>query len=267
MSSFTQNISEPTNKHVSVGLDGKVSVDLTFVEEPPGLPVQEGYGWPQLEFNQTIGPGSRYVIVRKLGWGMSSSTWLARDLQENSHVAIKILNGYNTDLAQRGRVWELEALKRLSSPTSSAHCLRLISNFTIPGKGSAGEHLCLVTQLLGGDVKSLHERHRTVFPFLLAKRILLHVLRGIVHAHSRGVVHTDLKHDNVFFDACMSAEVLDKLLASDPPRRYPPESSYDGTVLAAVSQPLPAPTMEEAMQRNYVVADFGSGKSLHKSRW
>ena len=71
----------------------------------------------------------------------------------------------------------------------------------MPGKGSSGEHMCLVTQILGEDVKTLHEaRIDKDFPLPLAKRILLHVLRGIAHAHRSGVVHTDLKHDNSFFD-------------------------------------------------------------------
>lgn len=81
MSSIAQNTVEPTNKHISVGPDGNVSVDLTFVEEPLGLPAKYGYGWPQIEFNEAIGPDGRYVILRKLGWGMSSSTWLAHDQQ------------------------------------------------------------------------------------------------------------------------------------------------------------------------------------------
>ncbi|TFK33777.1 kinase-like protein [Crucibulum laeve] len=209
--------------------------------------------------------------LRALGWLRTDSTYVSQTqffirkfniCREKSHVAIKILNGYYTELEKHGRIWELEALKQLSSPTSSAHCLQLISNFTLRGRGSAGEHLCLVTQLLGGDIKSLHTVHETVFPLLLAKRILLHVLRGIAHAHSRGVVHTDLKHDNIFFDAHISTETLGNILVSDPPRRHPPEASFDGTVEAAVTQPLPIPTVDEAMERIYVVGDFGSAQSV-----
>ncbi|KAF8531902.1 kinase-like protein [Gautieria morchelliformis] len=171
---------------------------------------------------------------------------------ENSFVAVKVL---------KGRIWEQEALKLVSSPPSS-HCLQLLSHFTIPGKGSAGEHLCFVTPVLGGDVKSLFERHGQVFPFKLAKRILLQMLRGIAHAHRSGVVHTDLKLDNIFFNNHMSTVDVEGLLASDPPRRHPLEASVDGTVQAAVSQPLPIPTAEEATQCTYVVADFGSAQSI-----
>jgi hypothetical protein len=39
------------------------------------MPDKEGYGWPRMDFNEIIGLGSRYLITRKLGWGMSSSTW------------------------------------------------------------------------------------------------------------------------------------------------------------------------------------------------
>ncbi|KAF8573007.1 kinase-like protein [Ramaria rubella] len=255
-------LGKTSNQRVSVGADGKPCVDLTFVEEPLGIPAQEGYGWPQLEFNQTVGPENRYVILRKLGWGMSSSTWLARDQMGKSYVALKVLNGYTTDLVSRGRVWKLEALKRISSPPSDSHYLRLLSSFSFLGKGSAGRHLCYVTPVLGGDVKSLHNEHNQVFPFPLAKRILLHLLRGIAHAHSRGVVHTDLKHDNIFFDTHMSTDDFDTLLTSSPSCRHPPEASHDGMVQAAVSQPLPIPSLEQALLRNFAVADFGSAQLI-----
>ena len=47
-----------------------------------------------------------------------------------------------------------------------------------------GDHLCLVTQILGGDVKRLHIGRQ--FPFPLAKHILLHTLRGIAQMHNCG---------------------------------------------------------------------------------
>jgi hypothetical protein len=46
----------PTNQQFSVDPTGQVLVDLTFVEEPLGLLAEAGYGWPQLEFSETIGP-------------------------------------------------------------------------------------------------------------------------------------------------------------------------------------------------------------------
>lgn len=125
--------------------------------------------------------------------------------------------------------------------------------------------MCLVTQLLGGDVKTLHKaQNGKVFPLPLAKRILLHVLRGIAHAHRSGVVHTDLKHDNIFFDTRVSTTEIEKLVASEPALRHPPEASHDGIVQAAVSQPLPVPALEEATKCTYVVADFGSGRFPNK---
>jgi serine/threonine protein kinase len=99
------------------------------------------------------------------------------------------------------------------------------------------------------------------FPLPLAKRILLHTLRGLAHMHNYGIVHTDLKHDNIMFDAgSLTQADMEALIDGDPPRRHPPEESWDCTVRAAVSQPLPLPSLSDAMTRTYIVSDFGSGE-------
>ena len=55
--------------------------DVTYIfeSEALGMPATLGYGWAQFDFGTTIGQSERYKIVRKLGWGTHSSTWLAHD--------------------------------------------------------------------------------------------------------------------------------------------------------------------------------------------
>ena len=33
---------------------------------------------------------SKYIILKKLGWGHFSTVWLTKDLKHNSYVAIKV---------------------------------------------------------------------------------------------------------------------------------------------------------------------------------
>jgi len=58
---------------------------------------------------------------------------------------------------------------------------------------------------------------------------------------------------------CVRARNLD-LLEADPPRRHPPEESWNCTVQAAVSQPLPLPSLSEAVTCTYVMLDFDSAQ-------
>ena len=52
---------------------------FTFLEEPLGLPASEGFGYFQGGPGLTFGPGCRYKLQAKLGFGMASSVWLAQD--------------------------------------------------------------------------------------------------------------------------------------------------------------------------------------------
>ena len=68
-----------SNKHVSVNPEGIELVDLEFIEEPLGVTAEQGHGFPWIEFNDALGPDKHYNVVRKLGWGMNSSIWMAFD--------------------------------------------------------------------------------------------------------------------------------------------------------------------------------------------
>jgi len=98
-------------------------------------------------------------------------------------------------------------------------------------------------------------------PFPLAKRILWHTLRGIAYMHRCGVIHTDLRSDNIMFYASTTTDDFASLAAADPPQLNPPEYSWECTVQTAVSQPLPLPSISEAITRTFLVADFGSAQS------
>ena len=162
-------------------------------------------------------------------------------------------------------VWEAEALRLVSFLPTSPHCTQLLDEFTIPGKGSAGSHMCFVMPVYGGDVKALLKSRMTSLPFPLAKRIVLHLLRGIAHAHEREIVHTDIKHDNIFFSTAMTTDDIEAWVSKEPSRRNAPEASYDGTVQSAVSQPLPMISDDEAMRATYLLADFGCGTCFFDS--
>ena len=61
------------NKHVNPG------TEHVHLEEPLGVTAEQGHGFPWIEFRDAMGPEKRYKVVRKLGWGMNSSIWMAFD--------------------------------------------------------------------------------------------------------------------------------------------------------------------------------------------
>ncbi|KAG6876074.1 hypothetical protein C0993_005712 [Termitomyces sp. T159_Od127] len=249
-----------TNQRFSVDSNGDIVQFLTYISEPLGQPPQYGYGWPRFDFEQAIGDGE-WIIKRKLGWGMSSSIWLAFDQKKNCYVAVKALKSAENMRARRGDSFEFEALQAVTvTKTPSKHCLELLAACNVTGKGEDGNHLCYITQLQGDNVAKL--MGNDTFPLPLAKRIILHTLRGIVHTHKHGFIHTDLKLDNILIDCAMSTEDITSLLISDPSRRHDPEYSDDGIVQAAVSQPLPLPSFADAMKRTFLLGDYGHAQPL-----
>ena len=78
---IAQLSTQPPTGHVSVNPEGieAIDSDLKYVEEPLGATTEQGHGYLWIEFGDAIGPDRRYIIIRKLGWGMNASVWMAFD--------------------------------------------------------------------------------------------------------------------------------------------------------------------------------------------
>ncbi|CAG8354151.1 unnamed protein product [Penicillium salamii] len=93
---------------------------------------------------------SRYQVVDKLGFGVSSTVWLARDMRNHRYVALKV---YTRDDNKH----EFEIYKQLSKPSQHPgreHVRDVLDTFTLPRPG--GDHQCLVQKPLWESLQDLH---------------------------------------------------------------------------------------------------------------
>jgi serine/threonine protein kinase len=108
-------------------------------------------------------------------------------------------------------VTELSILEKISSAASkdpdSKHITILLDEFQ--HEGPNGKHQCLVFEAMGATAASLVEElpenkpkmYGKVerYPKWIAKKILLHALRGLAFLHRNGVVHGDIQPGNLLF--------------------------------------------------------------------
>ncbi|KAF7312758.1 Kinase-like protein [Mycena indigotica] len=149
----------------------------------------------------------RYVIVRtELGWGRSSTVWLAWDSDLMHHVALKIVRAEYTADAKI----ELRILRHLSMTAASgkaaetdtlhpgrAHVVSLLNHFMHTGPN--GTHVCLVLEALGENLLGFIQKHPSNgVPTFLVKQIAKQLLQGLHYMHLNcKVIHTDLKPENI----------------------------------------------------------------------
>ena len=142
-----------------------------------------------VEIGQVI--SSKYKLLRLLGDGGMGSVYEAEHLRLGTHVAIKVLH---SDLARRaGLIDRFLQEARVSAQIRSPHVVQ-VTDVESTDDGVA----YLVMELLQGEpLSNLEKRDRTL-PVPTACEYTLQILQALEAAHSLGVVHRDLKPDNVF---------------------------------------------------------------------
>jgi hypothetical protein len=144
----------------------------------------------------------RYRPLRPLGSGGSGSVWLARDEQNGLDVALKIVprEGKAASRAER----EAEAAARLRHPS----CQRAY------GFGRDSQHVYIAYEYVPGRTfrEALRGGELNDGSTIEA---CAQVLEALAHAHSRGIVHRDVKPSNVLLaeGRGVSVRVLDFGLA------------------------------------------------------
>ena len=132
--------------------------------------------------------GSQYRLERELGGGGMSRVFLAEETALARKVVIKVLPpemfaGVNQERFRR----EIQLAARLQHP----HIVPLLA------AGSAGDVLWYAMPFIEGESLRVKLAKGGELPVAETARILREVADALAYAHSQGVVHRDIKPDNV----------------------------------------------------------------------
>ena len=133
----------------------------------------------------------KYKLLRLLGDGGMGSVYEAEHLHLGTHVALKILH---TDLARRaGLIERFLQEARVSAQIHSPHVVQVTDVERSP-EGLA----YLVMELLQGETLAAVIKREHKLSVGTASEYTSQILEALEAAHSLGVIHRDLKPDNVF---------------------------------------------------------------------
>ncbi|HEY7373456.1 MAG TPA: serine/threonine-protein kinase, partial [Polyangia bacterium] len=164
------------------------------------LQTDGGTGAADAKPSQTLAIGEvvadKYRIERLLGSGGMAEVYAAVNVRTERRVALKwILPALATSKEVLVR-FRREALAagRINHPN-------VVTIFdVVEHQGSA----CMVMELLTGETLAEHMKQKGPADFVEAVAIMLPAMRGVAAAHAHGVIHRDLKPDNIFL--CMVAD-------------------------------------------------------------
>ncbi|WP_438019691.1 protein kinase [Sorangium sp. So ce315] len=152
---------------------------------------------------------NKYRLVRLIGDGGMGSVYEARHEVLGTTVALKFLH---PELSRRsGLVQRFLQEARVSAQIQSAHVVRVVD----VDQATTGLAFIVMEYLEGKTLQTLYEelyRAGVRLAYADALEYAMQMLEGVEAAHRAGVVHRDLKPDNVIITRTAKGEPLIKLL-------------------------------------------------------
>ena len=165
--------------------------------------------------------GNRYRILREIGAGGMAKVYLAEDVKGNELIAVKVLYpqfGEDISFIQR---FNREA--KLASTLTDPHIVRVLDY------GADRDLHYLVMEYVEGQ--DLHDTLQEQGPFewKYALEVIDQLITALEHAHAHGVVHRDIKPQNMMLSENGLLKVLDFGIARIPTLPSLTQSGFIGS--------------------------------------
>ncbi|RWA10851.1 hypothetical protein EKO27_g4271 [Xylaria grammica] len=181
----------PPRKFPSTGFE---VIDPDKKVEEERLPFYEMEDFYPMHIGEVV--GGHYQVVGKLGYGTSSTVWLARDLRDQKFWALKV----HINTLKHNH--ELEVYRYLDSTPAKEyiinqqHVRRLETSFQL--HGPHGSHLVFVMAPMTMSLQIfLGLRRGKPFEPLYVQQVVNQVLVGLCYLHAVDVIHADLHPGNL----------------------------------------------------------------------
>jgi len=144
----------------------------------------------------------RYRLERQLGQGGMATVYLALDLKHGRQVALKVLR---PELARSVGSARFLAEIRTTASLAHPHILPLYDSGVAmaqeTGSAATPEYLYYVMPLVEGETLRQRLGRASQLPLDEALRLALQVADALAYAHRRGIVHRDVKPENILLQA------------------------------------------------------------------
>lgn len=150
----------------------------------------------------------RYRVLSPIGAGGSSTVYLAQDTALNREVAVKVLDPSAAADGELRKMFvkEARALASLSHPS-------IVAVFDV-GEVDGSPYI-VMEHLNGGSLKQRIERSGPLST-VDAATIAIDIANGLAFAHTKGIIHADIKPSNILFDDNGHAKLADFGIARTP---------------------------------------------------
>ncbi|KAF6740919.1 kinase-like domain-containing protein [Ephemerocybe angulata] len=188
----------------------------SFPEEPLNLSAADGLGYFPADINRTL-HGGKYTIVRKLGWGPRSSTWLVKREGDETEP-----------------YWAAQIFTVSASKVAETSLLPILQNVVYPTDvlfagiddsfwetSVHGEHMCFVMAEYGlplsGVLRDAMSNRHAGLPVHAVQFTVYTVLQALQELHKVKVMHSGVKLDSLVFWPATDENELEEHLAERPP--------------------------------------------------